>query len=368
MPSVLVTGHVYKNPKPYLRAVHAWHPSIVRLDDGELVAAFDLGQGAESCDYRTWSSRSRDDGQTWTPPTRLLADDPAATRPSTHLIRLGLTRSGEMTGYGARHFRDRPDEGLVNRDNLGYGDMELFLMRSRDRGHTWTAPVTITPPLVGPAFEHCHSIVELSDGRWLAPTSTWRGWNGEEPNGMQCVAFVSHDRGQSWPEYLTLANRSHEKVICWEVSLIELQQGGLLSVVWCFDEKTGRSAPNMYSYSADGQHFTPPTECGLRGETCKLLALADGRILALYRRLNPAGLWAQIVTIENGRWINHEEAVVWQGPTSGMHGQRNSSDELSGLKFGYPQMVQFPSGDVLAVFWCLEDCQHVIRWVRLRVT
>ena len=30
--------------------------------------------------------------------------------------------------------------------------------------------------------------------------------------------------------------------------------------------------------------------------------------------------------------------------------------------------VQLPGGEVLAVFWCLEECLHVIRWVRLRVT
>src|SRR4029079_132207 len=126
------------------------------------------------------------------------------------------------------------------------------------------------------------------------------------PNGMQAVAFVSHDRGQSWPEYLRIADRSGAKVICWEVSLIELPQGGLLAIVWCFDEKTGRSQPNRFSYSADGTHFTPPTECRLTCDTCKLLPLADGRILGLYRRLNPPGLWAQLVTIEDGRWINHD--------------------------------------------------------------
>ncbi len=50
-----------------------------------------------------------------------------------------------------------------------------------------------------------------------------------------------------------------------------------------------------------------------------------------------------------------------------MQGKGTNSDELSGLKFGYPQMVQLPGGDVLALFWCVEDCQHVIRWVRLQV-
>ena len=56
------TGLVYRNPKPYLRAVHAWHPSVALMDDGELVAAFDLGQAVESLDYRTYVSHSADSG------------------------------------------------------------------------------------------------------------------------------------------------------------------------------------------------------------------------------------------------------------------------------------------------------------------
>jgi hypothetical protein len=51
-----------------------------------------------------------------------------------------------------------------------------------------------------------------------------------------------------------------------------------------------------------------------------------------------------------------------------MAGVGNTSDELSGLKFGYPSMVELPGGEVLAVFWCLEDCIHNIRWVRLKVS
>lgn len=368
MIEIVDQGHVYRNPKPYLRSIHAWHPSIVRLDNGELLASFDLGQAVEALDYRTWMSHSTDEGRTWSQPTRILNDDPARKRTVTQSIRFGRTRDGEVTGFGTWHFRDRAEEGLVNRENLGYTDMELFLLRSKDGGRTFSPPSHIEPPLVGPGFELCHSIIELSDGRWLAPTSTWRNWDGDEPNGMQCIALVSHDRGQTWPEYLKIADRTSEKVICWEVSLVELPGGKLVAICWAFNERTGRSEPNVYSYSDDGVHFTPPAHCGIVGQTAKLRTLSDGRVLCLYRRENPPGLWAQLVSIENGRWVNHDEALVWQGTSAGMLGRGSNSDELSSLKFGYPSQVQLPNGDVLAVFWCVEDCLHVIRWVRLRVS
>ncbi len=357
-------GLVYRNPRPHLRAVHAWHPSLVRLDDGSLLAGFDLGQGVESLDYRTHVCRSPDEGRTWEAP-RPLFHDPVARR-STHSVRLGRVGDGTIVAIGGRYNRDDPEEGLTNRVNLGYVPMDLILLRSRDGTH-WDGPVTITPPLVGPAFEVCHRVLELADGRWLAPTSTWKGWAGDAPGGMKAIALVSHDQGRTWPEYLTVIDQYDRGVVSWEQGLTQLADGRLLAVVWSFDERAGRSLPNRYAVSADGRSFSPPRANGLLGETAKLLTLADGRVLCLYRRLDQPGLWANLVRIDGDEWVNLAEAPVWRGPASGMRGERASGDELSALKFGFPSMVQLPGGHVLAVFWCLEECIHNIRWVRLRV-
>jgi hypothetical protein len=50
-----------------------------------------------------------------------------------------------------------------------------------------------------------------------------------------------------------------------------------------------------------------------------------------------------------------------------MAGEGTAADELSGLKFGFPPMLQTESGEVLLVFWCLEDWSTRIRWIRLGV-
>jgi hypothetical protein len=365
MIEVLGTGLVYRNPKPHLRAVHTWHPSLVLLDNGELLASFDLGQGAESLDYRTYLSRSLDTGLTWSPPLPLLEE---TTSPrSTHSLRISRTRAGAVLAFGGRFHRNDPEEGLVNRANLGYVPMDLLWMQSDDGGRTWGPPHRIEPPLVGPSFEICHGIVELRDGRWLAPTSTWKGWEGQMPNGMKAVTLVSHDQGHSWPEYIDIVDQYAQAIISWEQSLTELPDGRLLAVVWAFDENAGRSLPNPYTLSDDGRLFSPPRLTGLKGQTAKLLSLADGRVLCLYRRDDQPGLWANLACIDGEQWINLAEAPLWQGAGSGMTGKAAAGEELSGLKFGYPSMVRLNDGNVFALFWCCEDCINNIRWLRIRV-
>src|SRR5262245_40924304 len=104
-------GLVYRNPKPHLKSIHAWHPSIARLDDGTLVAAFDLAEAVESLDYRTYVSRSRDGGLTWDLP-RLLFNDPVERR-SINSVRISRMKDGTLVGFGGRCYRDDPEEGVV---------------------------------------------------------------------------------------------------------------------------------------------------------------------------------------------------------------------------------------------------------------
>lgn len=58
-----------------------------------------------------------------------------------------------------------------------------------------------------------------------------------------------------------------------------------------------------------------------------------------------------------------------QGAASRMAGEGTSSDELSGLKFGYPGLIRMPGGgDVMVVFWCKEEGINNVRWVRVGVS
>jgi hypothetical protein len=45
----------------------------------------------------------------------------------------------------------------------------------------------------------------------------------------------------------------------------------------------------------------------------------------------------------------------------------SNAEELAALKFGYPSLTQLPSGEVLLLFWCQENCMTNIRWIRIHI-
>ena len=202
---MIETGLIYRNPKPHLYSRQATFPSLALLPNGELLAAFGVGSGFESADNHTELARSNDGGRTWqwegalmppSPPGPLSQVGRGREGPTSSNVRISRMPDGELAAFGAVWDRSRADEGLTNPETLGFVETQLILLRSPDGGRTWQGPQPIDPPLAGPSFEICSPILPLRDGRWLAPTATWKGWNGECPNGMKALALVSRDRGE----------------------------------------------------------------------------------------------------------------------------------------------------------------------------
>jgi hypothetical protein len=173
------------------------------------------------------------------------------------------------------------------------------LLRSLDRGTHLVATATPPAAIESPRGETCHHVVPLPSGRWLAPTATWRGWDGQLPAGQQTVVLISDDRGSSWPTLGRVFDGRDSGLIHWEVSVAPLRGGRILAVAWVHDPRTMEDQQNAFALSEDdGATWSPPRSTGLHGQTCKVLQLPDGRLLSVYRRLDRSGLWANLATLD----------------------------------------------------------------------
>jgi hypothetical protein len=271
-------------------------------------------------------------------------------------------------GFGACFHRDDSEAGLINRQTVGFVPTDLFFVRSEDGGRSWTSPQAIMPPLIGPSWELCHPVVELRDGRWIAPTATWRGWRGENPSGDQTVVLISDDLGETWPIYGRVFDGRKTGQSHLEVSVAQLDDGRILAVSWVHDLTKGKNFPSEYSISESrGERFSEPMLTGFNAQTCKLIQLDNGLIFCAFRDSERRGLWARTARLRRETWENLSEISLWQGAETGMRGRSSSAEELSALKFGCPSIKQLSNGEVLLLLWCQEDCLTHIRWIRIQV-
>lgn len=364
--TVLNSGLIYKNPIPHVHSVQAYFPSVDVLPDGSMIATIVLGEAFEAPNLHTHLCRSTDQGETWQLERRLGAGAPG--RLTSDCSRLTVRPDGEAVAFMVRHDRtEHPHEGLTNPDNLGFVPTQLLLVRSSDGTRNWSEPEPMTPPLVGPSFEMCSPITILSDGRWVLPTQTWPGWNGDCPNGIRMVGFVSHDQGRTWPEYMDVMNEPGE-VYFWESKIIELSDGRLLAIAWTYDNATSKDRPNHYALSADGgKTWTRPASMGLQGQTLTPHLLSDGRVLCVYRRIDKPGLWANVSHLDGDVWVNDHEAPLWGAQATGLTGTTdNMSVNFTALKFGAPCIARLADGTTYVAFWCYEEGISVIRWFKLQ--
>lgn len=361
------TGIIYRNPKPHLVSRHAYFPSLTLLPNGDIFAGFDLGSAFEAPDVRSFFALSGDSGKTWSSPTAVPLPD--FSEPFSCTCRFRCSPDGELVGVGAIWDRRRTEEGLANPETGGFVETFPFLVRADASSLTWQAPSIFQTPLVGP-FEICSPVLFTAGSNWLWPASTWKDWAGHAEQGMQAIALHSSDAGKSWSEWNAVMDGRDAGRIHWEIKLVALADGRLLAVSWTHDAGAAADLPIHYALSADnGRTFSPAASTGLHGQTCAPLILGDGRMLALYRRTDSPGLWAQMARLDADQWVNEDDFLLWAGDShaAGPPDPKFATTKMSALRFGLPTSILLRDGTVMAAFWCVEDAVSVIRYFKIRV-
>lgn len=358
-------GVLYKNPVPHVYSLHGAHPSVAALGGGHMVASAAVGQAFEAADTRAKLFFSDDDGRSWGGERPFNPQLPAD---KSDLVRLSTAPDGSLVAAYFVHHRARNGAGYTNPETQGFVHTDLYTTRSGDGGHSWEPLLPAQHGLTQPLESQC-SIFFHPDGRWMLPTSTFRCWNGDVPDGLWTFALVSRDEGRTWPEdeRVTMFENQAEGYLFYESSITRLADGRMLAVAWTYDEPNHRDLPVQYALSHDGNSFGPARSTGLAGQSSDCLALPDGRVVVVYRRTDKPGLYACLVRLEGEDWRQEDELCLWNnGDVKLVHHSDSMSENFANLKFGAPRSI-LSGGKVYLVFWCYEDYQGIIRWMELDI-
>lgn len=294
-------------------------PVMIRLDNGDLVAAVRGGGTHVHVKGRLDWIRSRDNGRTWT--HSVLVDTPLDDRnPAVGQLADGtvLVVYHIAGGYGPNGEPPQRGAKLV-RDGL-------YVLRSHDRGMTWDAPVKSAIPL-GNAASCYGKIVQLSDGTALMAVYYLKG----SPYDHISYVYRSKDGGKTWGDPSLIAGDFDETALAVLpknrlVAALRAKNGGFLSI--SFSEDTGRT-------------WSPPRQITAAKEhPADLIVLRDGRLLLSFGERNrPYGVRARVSANGGADWGAETFQLAADCPTADC---------------GYPSSAEVAPGRIVTVYYAVD--------------
>ena len=236
---------------------HRAFPGLLRLADGTLLLTYREGSDHwRTDDSVVKTTCSTDGGESWSEPATVLHE------------------SG--WGFSAHHGPAQLSDGSILvpamslRHVSGRSEFRVYALRSHDGGRTWD--VSQIGPMPGWEWQNQYGRVLEIDGKLWLPGGGQR--RGEDPwrNGY----FVSHDNGQTWPEWHAVCSGLED-----EKDMAELPDGRLLAII-----RSGKEAYRCIS-SDRGESWSAPEKLPIFGQCPSLLLLPKGKLIFAYREVEP---------------------------------------------------------------------------------
>lgn len=300
---------------------NTFFPTVEKLSSGELVVTYYDSPEHVSQSGRLALVRSTDGGRSWSRP-RVIVDTPFDDR----IAPVTAIRDGTLlASYYVWDWSTTPPRLLGT-----------SVIRSPDRGKTWTRPVEVHSKLVGaPGGEYSvGKIVELENGDLLIPLG------GKRPNTRGDVATVvrSTDGGRTWLSQTEVEIAHDPRVDFWEPTLADLGDGHLLAVLRT-SERTSQFTYEVHSFDG-GLTWTKPARLSFKDHRPDLLVLRNGLIFLAYG--DTSGVHGTKVVVARLKrpgqaWAAAQPVVIYKGAECGDR--------------SYPSSVQLDDGRLFTVYY-----------------
>lgn len=328
MPSLITDAFVGRRreiERTLVCAMQGQFPVLAHGLADELAVVFRTGAGHYGLSGTLATACSVDGGRTWSDPIEVAPRGDDVRNPA-----LGITADGQwVLAYWKASVRCYPagtdGERRWRIPAPGTrGDPDLFVVRSADRGRTWSAP----SPVRVPRLSWCSPfgrILRAPDGT-LVMAAYGAPLEARAAGQFDAIALRSADGGITWgDESLVAANAS-------ELSLCALSGTEILGAV-----RRGESDTAIVRSADAGRTWTAPIAVTRPLEhPADLCVLAGGRVLLTFgRRRRPLGVGAFTSADGGASWSTEHEVIL-------------AGDGI-GNDVGYPSTVQCTDGTIVTV-------------------
>lgn len=316
-PAVVVNGDGY-------------FPVAIRLTSGEVLSVLRGGAAHVGVKGRLDLVTTKD-GKTWSKPWVAIDEQYDDRNPALGQLKDGtiLLAYAILSGFDDSGVKLKGSRS----DRLFDG---VYLMRSTDKGRTWSKPRrddTIHKFYAGQGHVSPYGkIIQLADGTVLMAVY-FEFFDGR---GNESYVFRSRDGGKTWGEPALIGSHYNE------TGIQVLPDGGLLAALR--SEKGGHIA--VARSTDQGRTWSTPERITEdREHPGDLIVLKDGRVLLTYGERNaPRGVHA-VLSRDNGRTWDMTKKVVL-------------ANDAPNTDCGYPSSVQLADGRILTIYYQVDDLQN----------
>lgn len=359
---------IFDNKLPQLKSRQGSFPYIAQTESGKLYCTFVIGEAFESVDGTSYITESTDGGSTWSEPKKMF-DKSGENPPISDCCKITDLGDGNMICLGYAYPRPDPDLPLGNPETGGLLDDFVFYTKSCDGGKTWDGYNKIDT-FFGSGTEASAPLTILKNGDWVSPITGFPDWNGNLRQKLCGKLLRSNDKGKTWTSDVTCMEFPGDNITCYEQRLTQLETGEIVVIGWNENTENGKGLNNHYTVSYDnGLSFTAPADTGIAGQATSLCALGGSKLLALHSMRKGAarpGVYGYVVDLAGGKWNIESEHIIWE-PSAPLVKDKNMAEIFAYLKFGQPSTTVLKNGNLLVVFWYCENGQYKIRGMEIKL-
>ena len=211
---------------------------------------------------------------------------------------------GELTATSLLVDRSRCERPFINPLTQGLLPMRIVHSTSSDGGRSWSRSRRMdTAPHLA-ASTCTHAIMRLADDVLVQPYEHWKEYDEPAPGVPGARLRYSFDGGETWPEFMTVAQHPDNRLAYWDQRLdIHPDTGQLVAMFWTHDFKAGVDIDVHISWgSANGHEWSVPQPTGLPGQHCQPLSLGPNPVSVTRARRRSCGTtWRSGASATPGR-------------------------------------------------------------------